>query len=373
MCNSDIQHPESKPLGCDTPSNRFCLVRSPGIKVSALAFSPAAASATLPPSSCGIDQGELLARSLRSGRRYQGVFGETGSLGDRGSSTPLVIVTADVCPIRFAHTCAPARARTKRASSLPRQHFSPMTSAGLRGSQTVVIPDTAQIADLPGLIEGAAERNAGLGSQFLSLIEGCAMLLYLVDVGTFLADRGQASASEATDHFASQLDMLHNELALFNPDLVDPSRGCLVIGTKLDLVVPPSGAQATLDKLSAWLADAAKLAGLPSARSLLVSARRGDNIDQLVEILKDLKPCRKAGFSTDGQVNYETVFAARSGYPKHAPLHSTPSPQPLRFPDGGESAYDDGEMVEIPYRIVKKWTDFKKRAHPRRVLLPRFE
>uniref|UniRef100_A0A5K3FD88 OBG-type G domain-containing protein n=1 Tax=Mesocestoides corti TaxID=53468 RepID=A0A5K3FD88_MESCO len=115
------------------------------------------------------------------------------------------------------------------------------------------------IADLPGLIEGAAERNAGLGSQFLSLIEGCAMLLYLVDVGTFLADRGQASASEATDHFASQLDMLHNELALFNPDLVDPSRGCLVIGTKLDLVVPPSGAQATLDKLSAWLADAAKL------------------------------------------------------------------------------------------------------------------
>uniref|UniRef100_A0A5K3FCT8 Uncharacterized protein n=1 Tax=Mesocestoides corti TaxID=53468 RepID=A0A5K3FCT8_MESCO len=41
--------------------------------------------------------------------------------------------------------------------------------------------------------------------------------------------------------------------------------------------------------------------------------------------------------------------------------------------DGGESAYDDGEMVEIPYRIVKKWTDFKKRAHPRRVLLPRFE
>nr|CDS18816.1 GTP binding protein 5 [Echinococcus granulosus] len=146
------------------------------------------------------------------------------------------------------------------------------------------------IADLPGLIEGAAERNAGLGAQFLSLIEGCRVLVYLVDVGTFLTNGSRAfSLAEITAHFACQLEVLYHELKLFNPRLVnDTGRTSLVIGTKIDLVVPPSSGQETLHKLSTCLSDAATQAGLLSPKVLLISARRGDNVEQLVEILGNM-------------------------------------------------------------------------------------
>ena len=124
----------------------------------------------------------------------------------------------------------------------------------------------------------------------MSLIEGCSLLVYLVDVGTFLTtNSGRHSSAEATGHFACQLGMLHQELELFNPRLVDGTTNTsLVIGTKIDLVVPPSGGQETLRKISACLSDAAKQAGLQSPQILLISARRGDNIEGLVEILANM-------------------------------------------------------------------------------------
>uniref|UniRef100_A0A0R3WFH0 OBG-type G domain-containing protein n=1 Tax=Taenia asiatica TaxID=60517 RepID=A0A0R3WFH0_TAEAS len=147
------------------------------------------------------------------------------------------------------------------------------------------------IADLPGLIEGAAECNAGLGAQFLSLIEGCRLLVYLVDVGTFFTSGSRAfSLAEATAHFASHLRVLYHELKLFNPRLVDDTgMTSLVVGTKIDLVVPPSSGHETLLKLSICLCDAARQTGLLVPRVLLISARRGDNVEQLVELLGNMQ------------------------------------------------------------------------------------
>ena len=74
------------------------------------------------------------------------------------------------------------------------------------------------IADLPGLIAGAAE-GAGLGHRFLRHVERCRMLLHLVD----LAAPGDAAADLAT---------VEEELAAFDESLL--ARPRFVVGSKLD-------------------------------------------------------------------------------------------------------------------------------------------
>jgi GTP-binding protein len=74
------------------------------------------------------------------------------------------------------------------------------------------------LADLPGLIAGAAE-GAGLGHRFLRHVERCRVLLHLVD----LAAEGSAAADLVT---------VEKELEAFDPDLL--ARPRLVVGTKLD-------------------------------------------------------------------------------------------------------------------------------------------
>ena len=79
------------------------------------------------------------------------------------------------------------------------------------------------IADLPGLIAGAAE-GAGLGIQFLRHIERCRVLLHLVDLSN---PEGDAAADLAT---------VERELASFKEELMERPR--LIVGSKLDSALP---------------------------------------------------------------------------------------------------------------------------------------
>jgi GTP-binding protein len=79
------------------------------------------------------------------------------------------------------------------------------------------------IADLPGLIAGAAQ-GAGLGIQFLRHIERCRVLLHLVDLSN---PEGSAAEDLAT---------VEHELTEFNPELLERPR--LIVGSKLDAAVP---------------------------------------------------------------------------------------------------------------------------------------
>jgi GTP-binding protein len=63
------------------------------------------------------------------------------------------------------------------------------------------------VADLPGLIEGAAE-GAGLGHRFLKHVERCGILVHLVDVSE-AAEREPAAAWET----------LEDELRRYSPEL----------------------------------------------------------------------------------------------------------------------------------------------------------
>jgi len=80
--------------------------------------------------------------------------------------------------------------------------------------------DTLVLADLPGLIEGAAE-GAGLGHRFLRHVERCRVLLHLVDV----------SPGALTEPVEAR-DVIAGELERYSPALA--ARPILLVATKCE-------------------------------------------------------------------------------------------------------------------------------------------
>ena len=124
------------------------------------------------------------------------------------------------------------------------------------------------IADLPGLIAGAAQ-GAGLGIQFLRHIERCRVLLHLVDLSN---PEGSA---------ADDLAVVERELDAFNPELLERSR--LIVGSKLD-----SGLDARREELRA----AAKERGLPYRE---ISSATGEGVRPLISDLSRRLEAPRAG------------------------------------------------------------------------------
>ena len=81
------------------------------------------------------------------------------------------------------------------------------------------------LADIPGIIEGAAD-GAGLGHDFLRHIDRCRLLIHVVDV----------SGSEGRDP-VEDFEAINTELAQYSPELA--GRPMLVVGNKVD-VAPDS-------------------------------------------------------------------------------------------------------------------------------------
>ncbi len=77
------------------------------------------------------------------------------------------------------------------------------------------------MADIPGLIEGAAD-GIGLGHEFLRHVERCRMLVHIVDV----------AGSEGRDP-KEDFEAINRELEKFNPELAKCPQ--IVVGNKIDL------------------------------------------------------------------------------------------------------------------------------------------
>lgn len=120
---------------------------------------------------------------------------------------------------------------------------------------------TFVVADMPGLIEGAAE-GTGLGLQFLRHCERARALVHLVDVSPTL-DPVEA------------LTTIDRELDSHGDRLKDKPR--LIVANKVDMPGSEEGRQA--------LAEHASSLGIPF---LAVSALTGDSIPELVWRLADL-------------------------------------------------------------------------------------
>lgn len=123
----------------------------------------------------------------------------------------------------------------------------------------VVERDTGRfiLADLPGLIEGAAQGK-GLGIRFLRHAHRCAVIAGVVDLGT--AD------------ITADLDMLRAELTAHDPELA--AKLTVVIGTKTDL----EPAADAVDEAARWAARHA-------ANFHAVSSVSGDGIGTLLDTL----------------------------------------------------------------------------------------
>ena len=87
------------------------------------------------------------------------------------------------------------------------------------------------IADIPGLIEGAAE-GAGLGHQFLKHLQRTGLLLHLVEVQPI----------DGTDP-VEQIKALEHELERFDPELLAKPRWLVI--TKTDQLAGPELRDAT--------------------------------------------------------------------------------------------------------------------------------
>ncbi|MBE7450875.1 MAG: GTPase ObgE [Kofleriaceae bacterium] len=118
------------------------------------------------------------------------------------------------------------------------------------------------IADIPGLIAGAAE-GAGLGHQFLRHVERCRALLHIVE-DTFTTGPERAPLTD--------LEVINGELARYAPALADVPQ--VVVLNKLD-----AGTQhGTVDELRA--AFAAR-----GVELLTMSAATGEGVAEVLEAL----------------------------------------------------------------------------------------
>jgi GTPase len=91
------------------------------------------------------------------------------------------------------------------------------------------------MADIPGIIEGAAQGK-GLGHYFLRHIERNAVLLYLIP-------------ADATD-IKKDFDILRNELIAFNPELID--KNFMIALSKCDLLDDELKAEYALEMKEAF-------------------------------------------------------------------------------------------------------------------------
>ena len=116
----------------------------------------------------------------------------------------------------------------------------------------------AVVADIPGLIEGAAE-GAGLGHEFLAHVERCAMLVHLVDVAPMEGDP------------VSDYETVRAELEAHGAGLERLPE--LVVLSKRDLL-PADEVEAAVDEWRRRLGDA-------SLGVLAVSSATGEGLDEL--------------------------------------------------------------------------------------------
>ena len=192
--------------------------------------------------------------SLASARRRAPAFAERGEAGEERWLVLELRLLADVGLVGLPNAgksslISKLSAARPKVAAYPFTTLTPSLGVAEAGGNRFVV------ADVPGLVEGAAEGR-GLGLAFLRHLKRCRVLCYVVDL--------------ADEEPADTLRILRGEIAAYDGDLA--ARPALVAGNKVDL---PEARERVAD---------AEAAALPAA-FLAVSALTGDGIDALADAL----------------------------------------------------------------------------------------
>lgn len=242
-----------------------------------------------------LDTGELIGDLLRHGQRLKVAQGGRGGLGNmhfksstnraprratpgsEGEARELRLelkLLADVGLLGFPNAGKSSFVRAVSAAT-PRVADYPFTT--LYPSLGVVRVERDRsfvIADIPGLIEGAAE-GAGLGVTFLKHVQRTRLLLHLVDVAPLELER------DPVELIVEQVRAIEQELARFDPQLLQRPRWLLL--NKIDLL-PEGERQARVDAVLAalaWQAPAFAIAALAKEGTWAVCLRVMEALDAL--------------------------------------------------------------------------------------------
>ncbi len=239
-------------------------------------------------------QTAILARGGRGGhgnRRFSTSvrqaprFAEKGSSGDSGWVELSLALLADAGLVGLPNAgkssllAALTRARPKVAE-YPFTTIEPVLGTIEADDRQVVV------ADIPGLIEGAAE-GAGLGHTFLAHVERCAMLVHVVEP---LPSEGSPEESYRA---------VRAELADYGAGLADLPE--LIVVSKADLVDDEEAG-----RIAAGLAE---IAGERSLGSLAVSSATGAGLSDLSRRILSSVPEQVAshpvGLTEEGTIGFE--------------------------------------------------------------------
>jgi GTP-binding protein len=139
---------------------------------------------------------------------------------------------------------------------------------------------TFVVADIPGLIEGAADGK-GLGHQFLKHIERAKTLAILIDLSAGVyreSDTGESDSGDTDNNnesfVAKEYNILTKELQNYNPQLLQRPR--LLIGTKKEL-----SNESTINEFNNFCEK-------NDLRGIVISASTNANIAQCIEVMADI-------------------------------------------------------------------------------------
>jgi len=163
-------------------------------------------------------------------------FAEQGEIGEERWLNLELELLADVALVGWPNTgkstlVSRVSAATPKIADYPfttlEPHLGVVYVGGGRHSSAEGSRSQFVIADIPGLVEGAAEGK-GLGHRFLRHVERARVLVVLADLGP-----GDGSGGRSP---AEQIRVLLDELERYRPELLQRPR--LIVGSRADLVVP---------------------------------------------------------------------------------------------------------------------------------------